>query len=407
MRKALLVFFTLFCGLFLHGQSIDPLQLKREIANLNDQHQYDKSILYLEEILSSEDATAYDHFHVYVQKSLTYKRLFNYTVALNNLDLALLEAERDSLHADEIKSRVLIERLFIYFDLQRYDEFDKLLEMITPKHLQHVDQETVAIYTSILGILAMREGHYEEAEVQLNRAIALLQKESPKDLPNVYRVKVALYGKMGRHADAIEAYEKGLAYAEQYKMDLYRIIMYETITTYYKDLGDYKNAFHYQLKVSETRTKYNANNVSGVLTELEKELLQQRKNMEVEYEKSYKTYLLIIGGILLLLIITLVRLLIVSLQKRVLVERENNHIRSEIEKLTNERNELGIKRIDIASVGLTERQQEIIQLVQQGMTNKQIGDTLFISENTVKYHLKQIYEILGVESRTDLKRSTL
>ena len=135
--------------------------------------------------------------------------------------------------------------------------------------------------------------------------------------------------------------------------------------------------------------------------------MQQRKNMEVEYEKSYKTYLLIIGGILLLLIITLVRLLIVSLQKRVLVERENNHIRNEIEKLTNERNELGIKRIDIASVGLTERQQEIIKLVQQGMTNKQIGDTLFISENTVKYHLKQIYEILGVESRTDLKRSTL
>lgn len=405
MQKSLLVLFLHCCVLYSTAQSIDPLELKRSISSLNDQHQYDKSILKLEQIINSKEATAYDRFQAYVQKSLTYKRLFNYTVALNNLSLAGDEARNDSLNAEEIRSRVLLERLFIYFDLQEHEQFEKLMKQVTDKNLQHVDQETLACYTSILGILAKRDNDFETAEAYLDKAIALLKNESPKNLPNIYRVKVALYGQMNRHEDALKAYEKGLQYAEQYKMDIYRIIMFEAITKYYKDQGDYKNAFYYQLKVSDARTKYNANNVSGELTELEKELLYQRKNIELAHEKSSKIYLYVIALILFLLILSLGKLLIVSKQKRILVERENNHIRQEIEKLTNERDSLGLVKIDIASVGLTERQQEIVKLVQQGMTNKQIGDSLFISENTVKYHLKQIYDTLGVESRTDLKRA--
>lgn len=49
---------------------------------------------------------------------------------------------------------------------------------------------------------------------------------------------------------------------------------------------------------------------------------------------------------------------------------------------------------------LSEREAEILELLTRGMSNREIGDRLFISENTVKFHLKNIYSKLGVKRRS-------
>jgi len=50
---------------------------------------------------------------------------------------------------------------------------------------------------------------------------------------------------------------------------------------------------------------------------------------------------------------------------------------------------------------LSEREREILQLVSQGKSNKQIALDLFISVNTVKVHVSNVYEKIGVSSRTE------
>jgi len=49
---------------------------------------------------------------------------------------------------------------------------------------------------------------------------------------------------------------------------------------------------------------------------------------------------------------------------------------------------------------LTDRELQILQEVAKGHRNKQIADTLFISESTVKVHMKSLLKKLQVKSRT-------
>ena len=49
---------------------------------------------------------------------------------------------------------------------------------------------------------------------------------------------------------------------------------------------------------------------------------------------------------------------------------------------------------------LSPREGEVLQLVAQGATNKEIADSLFISENTVKTHLRNIMEKLHLANRS-------
>lgn len=50
--------------------------------------------------------------------------------------------------------------------------------------------------------------------------------------------------------------------------------------------------------------------------------------------------------------------------------------------------------------GLSQREAEVLQLVAQGKTNKEIAETLFISENTVKSHMHSIMEKLHFANRS-------
>jgi two-component system, NarL family, response regulator LiaR len=49
--------------------------------------------------------------------------------------------------------------------------------------------------------------------------------------------------------------------------------------------------------------------------------------------------------------------------------------------------------------GLTERESELLSLLSTGMTNRELGNHLYISENTVKTQLRHLYAKLGVRNR--------
>ena len=55
------------------------------------------------------------------------------------------------------------------------------------------------------------------------------------------------------------------------------------------------------------------------------------------------------------------------------------------------------KREDL---GITRRELEILELIAQGMSNREIAGKLFVSENTVKTHSSRVFDKLGAKRRT-------
>src|SRR5512141_2796225 len=53
----------------------------------------------------------------------------------------------------------------------------------------------------------------------------------------------------------------------------------------------------------------------------------------------------------------------------------------------------------VRDIGLTPREHEILGLIARGLSNREIGDALFVSENTVKTHSSRIFEKMLVKRR--------
>jgi DNA-binding NarL/FixJ family response regulator len=60
-----------------------------------------------------------------------------------------------------------------------------------------------------------------------------------------------------------------------------------------------------------------------------------------------------------------------------------------------------------ALFSLTAREQEVLALLAEGLTNAQLAEALFISERTANRHVSNIYLKLGVHNRTQATRAAV
>ncbi|MEO8032114.1 MAG: LuxR C-terminal-related transcriptional regulator [Gemmatimonadota bacterium] len=54
----------------------------------------------------------------------------------------------------------------------------------------------------------------------------------------------------------------------------------------------------------------------------------------------------------------------------------------------------------LAAIGMTPRELEILELIAAGLSNREIAERVFVSENTVKTHSSRVFEKLGARRRT-------
>jgi NarL family two-component system response regulator LiaR len=82
-------------------------------------------------------------------------------------------------------------------------------------------------------------------------------------------------------------------------------------------------------------------------------------------------------------------------------------------KLTRTRERIVVKEVPVSTgepfvaderkredLGITRRELEILGLIAQGMSNREIAGKLYVSENTVKTHSSRVFDKLGAKRRT-------
>lgn len=57
-------------------------------------------------------------------------------------------------------------------------------------------------------------------------------------------------------------------------------------------------------------------------------------------------------------------------------------------------------QLRLESLGITPRELEILELIAEGLSNREIAERVFVSENTVKTHSSRIFDKLGARRRT-------
>ena len=384
------------------GQSEKLKKLENQIKTFNDNLQYEKSIAVLNEIITNEQSTHYEKYYAYLLESFTHKRLFNYTKTLHKLDLALAEGLQSD-QKEEVKNTIDAEKCFVYFDTQDYPKAEALITQLRKLNFKHLTIPTQSWIIMQDGYIKMLNKDYAKSEQLLNEAAALVKANSPENLPNIYGKKIELYNKMKLFEKRDTAFEEGLLLAKKYNKVKYEMYLYQVMRNIFQENEDYKNAFFTQKKYDSIVKYYNATDANGKLELAEKKLEDENRQLKEQNEKyiDYILYGVIVS--LLLLLYFAFRLYQSNMAKRILVEKENTRIHNEIERLTQALDEKGNAALNLSNYNLTDRQKEIIDFIRSGLTNKEIATKLFISENTVKYHLKIIYEILDVEHRSAIR----
>ncbi|MEQ9425105.1 MAG: tetratricopeptide repeat protein [Cyclobacteriaceae bacterium] len=156
--------------------------------------------------------------------------------------------------------------------------------------------------------------------------------------------------------------------------------------------------------------QYNIDKAKQINDDLQAEYLSLNQDFDAK-----STQLKLAGiwvTIIIAILVTIVLILVMRYQKRrKALMAEIDQLRSQLKALVDKDiGSLGLAKEQIDAIldtPLSEREFEILNYAVTDLNNSEIAEKVFVSVNTVKYHLKNIYEKLGVSSRQEALKVAL
>lgn len=281
------------------------------------------------------------------------------------------------------------------------------------------NEEGIAIKNSLLGIINHKVKQYKKAVVYQNKAIPILKK---------YNTKVYLSGalinkgcglsNLKQYNQALNHINEGLELAKS--IDAYEDIKigYRALVNHYTRKNDLKQALAIQNKASvfqdsihliESKNSIVSSQVSFESLRKDEQLRNLAKAKEKGDQKASRKFKNLLYGLFLSLIFSAGLIVLYFLNKRNVeleLDNRNKEIQNyllQIKKLKNNisdnnENNNGFEE-KFENYNLSKREQEVFTHISNGLTNEEIAEKLFLSKNTIKTHIKNIYAKLDVKNR--------
>ena len=219
----------------------------------------------------------------------------------------------------------------------------------------------------------LRAGNYNDALITLDLARQICDTIWLPDLAGIMHGYYEIHKARGQYSKALEYYEN------------------------YNSLRERINQKESGKQVAELLTRYE--------TEIKEQQIEMLEQANLLNKNKIRMQWFIIGAMTLLgLFIIHTSWLLIRNKNHVLrqmnAELQNFVIRQEQQEGPTDRNSIVPEPGEIYKKwGLTERESEILYYLSTGCSNTLIGEKLFISDNTVKFHIKNIYLKLDVKNR--------
>lgn len=357
--------------------------LEQKIFNLNNDFRYNESQKILLNILNNSKKES-EKFEACILLSNTYKRVFDYTSVQKYLDEAFLYAV-----TPEQKNRIYSLKAMVLFDTNKYNASKKIMLMLEASSFNGLAKQEIEILLMQIGYVFYLDKNYSKSKEYYQKSLEKMNSEPIScNQPIVYGKMFVLFKETQELKKIEPLYKKGILRAQQCNILKYRLYLMQEYLKVIDDT-DYKKKATIQTKIDSIEALYAPVKKTSELLNSKEKIITQ--NLKEEKKKTLKYYIVGIG--LLIALSSLGLFLFNSKNKR--LKKENEEIKNELSAFFEKKDTSNAQLEKFYTENkLTNRQKQVLNLTLKGLTNKDISEQLYISENTVKFHLKNVYKIL-------------
>jgi len=290
--------------------------------------------------------------------------------------------------------------------------------------------KNLPIVLNNLGYIYLLKNNQEKADFLFNQANDFCMKNDIK-IVELYKNQAILLLHEGQFALAKDKIIESVELARQKSNKEVELESLKILSEIYEKMNDFKNANkilkeHYKLQkeISGLEQKKQINNLSIQYQVKEKEQKIKILKLENDIQNAKLWRLWFVLSIFVILFIALYILyrlkqknnhLVITRMKNDIAlylhqieefkTQKNNEKEQEQEQEKEQEKENWTEKIK--KLGLSEREGEVLILISQGYKNQEIADKIFVSINTVKTHIKNIYLKLDVRNRIEATQKAL
>jgi len=307
-----------------------------------------------------------------------------------------------------------------YLYMKSFDSADHYLNKALALTKEYNHKSSEAIRYNLLGLLYQKKGEYNKSTNYYKEAIPLFTKSnSVRYLSNTLINIGENQLNLGKYDEAYENINVGLKSAKAIKSKENISLGYNALVNYFTLTKNYKEALNshiiaksiYDSIVNEsTQRSIVSTQIAYETAQKDKKIQQLANEKEVSLSLANTSFnrLIVISAIGVFVILILSYLLYLYRRNSDLeLENKNSELQNyvhQIKELKDKVNSKDLLKNQVLSesfndFGLSKREIEVFKHLSSGFSNEEIAEKMFVSKNTIKTHIKNIYSKLDVKNR--------